>query len=263
MLRSSFLPASSSILSDEYKTRPPTAYRMLDSLESEGWFEKRGECYYRTDSGDSVLYEFEALLTVIKQALDNSECLRWLDRGLANLPVDHLTDAQKTVNSPEYPDAAEELFGELVNSEFDRYRGTTTYVSNSAARRFSPQIQDGVRSELLVTSSVLKNLPTAGNPAEMVKEGLRATNFDMLIASRLPVSLSIFDDEVVFICPRPQDVQGNEFGVLVSADDAVVEWAIDLYETYREQSRRPPHHIIHALLDRLDPSPHLAGLLSE
>jgi predicted transcriptional regulator len=263
MLRSAPLPANSGVLSEEYETTLPTASRTTESLESAGWFKKRGRSYYRTDSGELALNQFDGLRRVIEQAASKNECLRWLDRELADLPIENLASASQAVNSPEHTDATEELFGELVNSEFDRYRGMITYVSTSAARQFSPQIQDGVQSELLVTSNVLKHLPMTGNPAEMVRDGLKATNFDLLIAPQLPASLSIFDDEAVFICPRPEDVQGDTFGALVSVDEKVVERAIDLYETYYERSRRPPDHLVHALLDKLDPSPRLAGLLSD
>ena len=263
MLRSSSLSTSPSPLSDTYETSAPTAYRIPDSLKSKGWFEKRGSVYHRTTAGDRALSEFEDLRAVIEQLLAHKKCLRWLGPELGSIPIAHLNGARKAVNRPEYTDAAETLFGELVESDFDRYRGMITHVSNSAARKFSPQIQDTVHSELLVTSSVLKNLPTVGTPAKIVRNGLEATNFQTLVAPRLPVSLSIFDDEIVFLCPRPEDVQGDKFGVIVSADEEVVEWAIDLYETYRDQSRRPPEHLIHTLLERLDPSPQLAGLLSD
>lgn len=263
MLRSDSLPMGSSKLAARYETTASTAYRTITSLEEKGWFEKGDGAYHRTSSGQLAFQEFETLRRVIEQAFDKKECLRWLNRDLADLPVENLASAQTAVNTRDHTDTTEELFGEVVQTEFDRYRGMITYVNNSAARKFSPQIQDTAHSELLVTPSVMKNLPTAGKPAEMVRNGLEATNFETLIAPQLPASLSIFDDDIIFICPRPEDIQGDEFGAIVSANEQVVEWAIDLYETYHDQSRRPPEHLIHALLERLDPSRRLDDLLND
>jgi predicted transcriptional regulator len=263
MLRAESLPTGSTPLATRYKTSPATALRTISSLTSKGWFEKRGTTHDRTFSGSQALDEFEGLLTVTEQALDKKECLHWLDPELADLPVRRLANAQTAVNDAEHIDAAEELFEELTSSEFDRYRGITTHVNNSAAKDFSPHIQNGVQAELLVTPDVVKNLPVLGSTADMVKNGINATNFDMLIAPRLPVSMSIFDDEVVFFGPRPEDIQNDVSGVIVSADEKVVEWALDLYWSYREQSRQPPDYLIRALLDKIDSSPRLDNLLND
>ena len=263
MLRSSSLPSNSSPLSDEYETSAPTAYRTRHSLELEGWFKKRGNTYHRTTAGDRALSEFEDLRAVIEQSLVHEECLGWLGPEFSAMPIAHLDGARKAVNRPEHTDAVEELFGEVVEADFTRYRGMITHVNNTFARKFSPQLQSKIQSELLVTSAVLSNLPKAGSPATMVKNGFNATNFDLLIAPQLPVSLSIFDDEAVFISPRPEDVSGDRLGAFVSTDDTVVEWTIAFYEAHREQSRRPPDHLINALVDKLDPSPRFTGLLSD
>ena len=261
MLRSAPLPANSGILSEEYETTLPTASRTTESLESAGWFKKRGRSYYRTDSGELALNQFDGLCRAIEQAASKNECLRWLDRALADLPIAHLADAEMAVNDTGRVDADEEFFEELTNSGFDRYRGMTTHVSHSAAKSFSPHIEDGVQAELLVTFNVIKNLPLAGISSDMVKSGLNAPNFDTLLTSQLPISMSIFNDEIVSFGPRPEDVEGDISGVIVSTDEEVVEWAIDLYSRYRAQSRPPSDHLIQALLDKLDPTPRFENLL--
>ena len=200
---------------------------------------------------------------MVEQALAHEECLGWLDPELSSIPIAHLDGARKAVNGPEHTDAVEELFGEVIEADFTHYRGMITHVNNTLARKFSPRPQSEIQSELLVTSGVLSYLPKAGSPAAMVKNGFDATNFDLFIAPRLPVSLSIFDDEAVFVSPRPEDASDNRLGASVSTDDVVVEWPIAFYEACREQSRRSPDHLINALLDGLDPSPRFTGLLSD
>lgn len=263
MLRSESLPVGSSVLATRYGTTPSTAYRTTQLLESKGWFEKSGETYNRTASGDQALDEFKGLLTVTEQALDKRECLRWLGPELADLPVRRLAGAETAVNDAKHVDEDEELFEELTKSGFDRYRGMTTHVSNSAAKNFSPHIEDGAQAELLVTLRVMRNLPLTGITSNMVENGLNAPNFNTLLASQLPISMSIFDDEIVLFGPCPEHVEGEVSGVIVSADERVVGWALDLYSSYRKQSRPPPDHLIQALLERLDPTPRLAGLLSD
>lgn len=87
----------------------------------------------------------------------------------------------------------------------------------------------------------LDEFPTSPDEVECVVEGLKAENYRWLMhTDELPCSLVILDREQVVIGPRdPSTTNDVRTGAIISHNDELVSWAMDMYETHRKQAKEP------------------------
>jgi hypothetical protein len=74
-----------------------------------------------------------------------------------------------------------------------------------------------------------------------VVDGLRADNYQWLMhTGDLPCSLLILDRDQMMVGPRdPGTANDTRTGGIFSQNDDLIQWAIDMYESHRQQSKDP------------------------
>jgi predicted transcriptional regulator len=158
-------------------------------------------------------------------------------------------------HTPVAPDRLRTVYQELLERDLETFQGLLSQVSLSLADIGDSIIQSGTDTELVITEPVLYNLPTEGRYTEHVKRGLKAKNHTLLIASGydiFPVAIAICDDTVL-IGPATADQvpSGVPAGIVVSSDEALVEWATQLYDQYRDESAPLSRHILNSLISTI------------
>nr|WP_254538687.1 hypothetical protein [Halomarina sp. BCD28] len=235
-------------LSDEESPSPSTISRARAKFESHGWLTREGTSYQLTTQGERVVESYETLLTACEQIIDKTPTLRDLDPAVAELPVHTLQDATQVVSTPDSPFDAVNAFFKLPEVEhlaFERLRGFNSFFDMRYARAFEPAIDAGKQMELIMPASMMSEIPTSGAEAQFAQKCMGAEHIQsQMYPGELPAGLTVFDRDRVAIGARgPARANKERAGSIYSANEELIEWALDLYDTYRVDSEPPLRHL--------------------
>jgi predicted transcriptional regulator len=87
---------------------------------------------------------------------------------------------------------------------------------------------------MVITPKVLDVVRNHQTSAQQFREMLGETNVDVYVYEDIPISVGIVDGTVGI---NLTDESGVIKGGLVSEDETVYEWAVDLFETCREEAK--------------------------
>lgn len=217
------------------------------AFEQEGWITREGSSYRLTSIGESVLDSYEKLERAFEQIIDKAPCLRDIGPECEGLPVAELADAEQIIGRIGSPSLeGVRKYERLIRSDFERCRGLSSYYEAGYARAYASAVEDGKEVEVVITPKVLRELPF-GEPEQWgpIKTQVLAENCrGYLYRGSLPVSFALFDEEiVVFGAPDPAEIDLSEYGMtgtIFAENEAVIEWAIDLFESYQRASKSEP-----------------------
>ena len=93
-------------------------------------------------------------------------------------------------------------------------------------------------------------MPTEGDPAQRVREGLEAENSHWhLYPGALPVGLFIVGESAVVLGAKTPKVVVGDSGTAFYSDPEIVDWAINHHDEYLEESSEPLEHVIERITD--------------
>lgn len=209
-----------------------TAQRTLSGFLDRGWVEKADGRYRGTPAGDLVLAAYEDLEAVVARAAR-------LDGFFAHIPEDAvppssvLDDLTFTDSSTENPHAPIDRFLTVLGSApLDRFWGVNPIASrvfNDAAER---AIGPDTDVELVIDRNVLRTSRAEFDDA--TRTAAELDEFRLYVGpDPLAFGMALLDDHA-FV--GAYDDRGNLVASIDGADGAFVEWAVDLYRTYRDRA---------------------------
>lgn len=104
-------------------------------------------------------------------------------------------------------------------------------------------VQGDTRVELVVTPEALEVVRDHPRSARLFREMLEVENASYSVYEEVPISVGIVDGTVGI---NLTDDQGILKGGLVTEDDTVYRWAVDLFESCREEARPVDPEVIGA-----------------
>lgn len=228
------VPHSRDELLDDIDASRVTITRVLRELEDRDWIAGTGQEYVATPLGEWVCEEFVQLVEVLETETRLREPLRWFPSELLTFDVRCLRDAEVVVLDPSDATAVVRRIIEFHRSS-DHVRGLTRVTAPVLVENYWQLTVDGdTRLENVITPGVLGVIVDHPPSARRVCEMLHQENVSLSVHEEVPFSLEIVDGAVSIDLT---DEAGGIKGRLVSEDDTVRAWAVDLFERYHEESR--------------------------
>jgi len=215
----------------------PTMSRVLADFEERRWVERDGPTYELTPLGAFVADRFAALREAMATERKLRDVWRWLPREMEGFSVDLFADAVVSYPGPGYPYEPVERVSHLIETTSAmRGFGTTVFksINNATVCR---SVLAGMDYEYIYSRPVLE-ATVAWNP-EQVAEATACEHCTVLLHDDLPderrCGLGIFDDRIGICCHDAET--GMLEAVVDTAAPAAREWAVSVFDRYREQAR--------------------------
>ena len=194
-----------------------------------------------TKDGKRTIRVYENLSKKIEQVIDKAPCLRDLGLECADIPLKALADAEMEEATPENPFKIEKRVRKLSNRDFQHFRGFQSHWNGENAKAYLTKVKQGTEFEVISSPLCLDEIPTNPDGVKCVIDGLRAENYRWLMhTDDLPCSLAILDRGQMIVAPRDPGTANNiRTGAIFSRNDELIDWALDMYESHRQQSRDP------------------------
>ena len=227
-------PCSRSDLREMTGGSASTISRMLAEFEDRCWIERTGHRYEATPLGNFVAEGIMALLGRMETEGKLREVLRWFP--VVNVDFDlieRLGDAEVVFATESDPMAPLRRAAEQLRDGV-RLRFLTTQVAAWYFHRVKEHIDENeLTVEGVVTPDVYDTL-TSDPAMKALSQDIRDSgNATLFVSSEVPVKLHIIGDTVGVALV---DNATNLRGLVSSNDDAVYRWAVDTFETYRDEA---------------------------
>lgn len=229
VVESSYRPSE---LATECSCARETAQRTLTQLRDRGWVERVDGRYRSTPAGDLILDGYDELAATVTHAARLGEFLAHVDDDAAppSSVLDDLTLAESTAENPHAP--IDRYLTLLGTDPVDRLRGVSPIVSRVFNDAAEEVIGPDTSVELVVDRGVLRTSRTEFPDA--TRSAAELDRFDLYVAPEpLTFGLALVDSHA-FV--GAYDDTGNVVASVDSTADAFVDWAADLYRTYRERA---------------------------
>jgi predicted transcriptional regulator len=212
-----------------------TVHRSLSGFVDNQWVEKSGHAYRTTAAGELVLAEYERLESTVERARELGTFLTELGEIATEIPEAALHSVSVTTATADDPHAPISRYSSWLGDQpVSSFRGMTPIASpvfNDAAQRvLGPETE----MELIIDASVLDVSERAYPRA--LERAFEIEQFTLLrVANQIEFALAIVDGRVSVAAV---DDRGNVVAGIHGDDDALHEWAIDVYERRRESAER-------------------------
>lgn len=211
-----------------------TTARILREFEERGWITRSGQECASTPTGEWVFEEFTGLLEEMAAERRLREPLQWLPTDLLTFDVRRLRDAEVVVLEESDATAIVRRVLEFRRSG-DRIRGVTRTVAPEFVENdWESTVLGDTRLEMVITPGVFDSVRDHPIAAGQLREMLEEPAVDVSVSEDVPLSVGVVDDEVGIDLV---DERGVVKGGLVTDDEVVYEWAVDRFETCREEAR--------------------------
>lgn len=211
-----------------------TITRILRELDEYDWIEGSGPEYAVTPLGEWIHDEFTRLLDEVEAERHLREPLQWMPSDLLTFDVRCLRDAEVVLLDGSDGTAFVRRVIEFHRSG-DRVRGVARMgAPELLENHWELTVHGDTRLEMVLTPRVL-DIPL-DNPtsARQLGEMLEEEHVQLSVYEGVPMSVGIVDGTVGI---NLTDDQGVVKGGIVSENETVYEWAVDLFETCREAAR--------------------------
>ncbi|UTF55117.1 helix-turn-helix transcriptional regulator [Natronosalvus rutilus] len=227
-------PRSHDEIRDRIGASRVTTARILRELEARNWIARSGQECTATPTGEWVCDKFTRLGDEMEAERRLREPLQWLPSDLLTFDVRRLRDAELIVLEESDATAIIRRILEFRRSG-DQIRGVTRVVAPVFIENdWKSTVHGNTHLDMVITPDVLDTIRTHSTSAKQLHEMLDETNVHVSVFEDIPISVGIVDSAVGIDLT---DEQGVVKGGFVTEDQAVYEWAVDLFETCRDEAR--------------------------
>lgn len=226
-------PTSHDEIRDRIGASRVTTARILREFEEREWITRSGQTCAITPTGEWVCDQFTRLLDEIAAERRLREPLRWLPPDLLPFDVRCLRDAEIVVLEESDATAIIRRTLEFRRSS-DRIRGVTRMVAPVFIETdWESTVHGDTHLEQVITPDVLDAIRNHPASATQVRDMLAETDVHVFVSEDIPISVGIYDGAVGMDLT---DEEGVVKAGLVSEDETVREWAVDLFERCRDEA---------------------------
>lgn len=233
-------PATRRALTDATGASRTTLDRIVNEFEDRGWAERDPDGrYVATATGRALVDALDPALDAVTAIHHLGDAVAWLPRDELDIGLEHFSDAR--LRRPENDDPVEtgRYFADLIR-EADEFRVMSEWAPPEALA--GPMHEEIVAGDLdatfVVTSEVSARVFEDPGQRERWREMLSTNAESWLVDGQVPCNLFVFDDTVLLKSSGPDAVQ-ESYGVPIeSTNPRVREWALELFEQYREDGAR-------------------------
>jgi len=222
-------------LASEVSCARETIHRSLSGFVDNQWVEKDGHAYRTTAAGEMILAEYETLESTVERTRELGTFLTELGERATEIPESALHSVSVTTATSDDPHAPINRYSSWLGDEpVSSFRGMTPIASpvfNEAAQRVLGPETD---MELIIDAPVFDVSEQAYPDA--LDRALELDQFTLLRAAEsVEFALAVVDGRVSVAAV---DDRGNVVASVDGDDDALYEWATDVYERHRNRAER-------------------------
>lgn len=211
-----------------------TTARILRELEDREWITRTGQACAATPTGEWVCEAFTRLVDEVAAERRLREPLQLFPSDLLTFDVRRLRDAELVVLEESDATAVIRRILDFRRSS-DRIRGLTRTVAPVFIEAdWESTVHGDTHIDMVVTPEVLDTVRDHPTSARQLREMLDEPDVYVSVYEDVPISVGIYDGAVGIDLT---DEGGVVKGGIVSEDEAVYEWAVDLFETCRADAR--------------------------
>ena len=213
-----------------------TVRRALRLFETEGWTGEIDVDYQLTPTGERTLDAYEELAATIEQVMEKAPWFQRLSSIRTDIPVCALRDAKLYVSSPHSPGIVVATALELFDRQLDRFRVLTPIFNPRLFTAYDKLLKLGLEGEAIVDASIYKRLHD--EDMEYFFDGSDYEKFEIFsLDEELTFGMGIYDEEQIAIGAYNETGQGVHIAMILSSNEAVVQWGNELYNYYRNRAR--------------------------
>jgi predicted transcriptional regulator len=235
--RLSRYPARPSELADNGSDAPSraTVQRELGRFESHGWAKELNGHQQITRAGKRVLDAYDELAVTIEQVMEKAPWFQRLDQSRADVPVRELHDAKLYVSSPNSPGIVLAAALKLCDPRLDHFRVLTSIFNPTLFRAYDMLLKLGLEGEAIVDAFLYDRLHEEG--MEHFLDDSDYDGFDIFrLEESLTLGIAIYDEEQVAIGTYNEVGDGEHIAMILSSNEALVDWGTELFDSFREQA---------------------------
>lgn len=207
--------------------------RNLAAFAERGWVGKRDGDYHLTTKGEVVAREHREYVAALDAVDANDQLYRYLPRGNAPDPS-RLADATVVDAEPDHPQAPVSHYVSAVESaETDRIRMLSPVLSRIFHDAHAKRVVEGVRTDLVLDADRVA-AAREKNPGEFATVVAVPTFTLYRHPDPIEFGLTVTDDRALVLA-----YDGGQVRACVDATGpAVVDWAREQFERFRQRSER-------------------------
>lgn len=210
-----------------------TIARILRELEARAWIERSGPQYTATHMGSWVCTEFTHLADEMAAEHRLRDALQWIPADLLTFDIHHLRNAELSLVDESDATAFIRRLAEFHRSGA-RIRGIARECAPEVIEtHWEITVAGDTHVELVLTPEIVDAIQAHPPSARRFQEMLAAENTRYLVYDDIPMSVGIVDGAVGI---NLTDEHGVLRGGLKVEDDVVYDWAVELFERYRNKA---------------------------
>lgn len=206
-----------------------TLGRILGELEDRGWVERTDSGYVATPTGEAIVSKFNPFSDAMQAILRLGDAVEWIPQAEFPIELRHFRNATVQALGQDDPVKAHEFVTEVL-------RGATSWrvITNLMAPTSKREVMlQGVRTDRLeavnvysmeLTDRLLADPDRQAWLRNYVDAGATIARYD----GRIPCNMFVID-ELTIIGDSNQET-GNPYTAIVTDNDAVRTWAVELID---------------------------------
>ncbi|WP_241154923.1 transcriptional regulator FilR1 domain-containing protein [Halorubrum sp. CSM-61] len=207
-------------------------------FETEGWSVESDGVHRLTPAGQQTVERYEELAETIEQVLDKAPWFQRLSPIRTEIPVRALADAKLYVSSPHSPGIVLATALKLCDPRLDHFRVLTSIFNPTLFSAYNKLLKLGLKGEAIVDASLYQRLHE-----EKMEYFLDDSNYDnfqiFCLDEPLTLGIGIYDREQIAVGAYNKIGEGEHIAMVLSSNEAVVQWGEDLYNQYQKQAHDP------------------------
>lgn len=227
-------------LRDHFSASRTTVGRNLTVLEEQGWIHRtNGDCEI-TRHGELVAEQFRDLVETVRLADRLEPFLRWVPEGSLDLDLRLLADAEVLLPKPGDSWAMVNRHVAVISETRDD-RAILPVTGLHAMEAVHRKVVHGdARTELVAEPNIVETFQSNPDYAPLYEEMVDTGQFEIRVYDgEVPYYLGLLDTTVQI----GVDEDGDPRAMVETQNEAVADWAVDVYEEYKRQSE--PIHSVH------------------
>ncbi|WP_266082726.1 transcriptional regulator FilR1 domain-containing protein [Haladaptatus caseinilyticus] len=210
-----------------------TIRRILSGFVDHGWITDDSGTYRITPTGNNALSAYRELVAVVEQLIKKAPWLQRLPIEAATFPLSTLTSAELVVSNPRSPASVLSTCLKLYDRNISQFRCLCSVYNPVLFQAYRGLFELGVDSEAILDwPTAMKAADNSATRYSVQNE--RYSNYQSFVLEEShTLGIGIYDDRRVAIGAYNESGTGNHIAMIVSSNDRLVEWGIDLYESYR------------------------------
>jgi predicted transcriptional regulator len=199
--------------------------------------DERGHTYRLTNAGEKTLLAYDDLSISIEQIIEKAEWFQRLPLENATVPVKELADATVITSDTASPSNVLGAALKLCDLRVSQFRCICSIYNPVLFFAYKTMLDFGVEAEAILD---WQSFVKADQDTTDFATHPRYEHYQPLyLEDSHTLGIGIYDDRKVAVGAYNEQGEGKHIAMIVSENPKIIEWAENIYESYRDMAYRP------------------------